>query len=217
VNLWYPEAVRHDGHPEKVYAGENLCLGAILHSMEGWMASALRNLERIERRASWPFSIDLQGAVYQHYPLNAPTWHAGNTKGNRETVGIEFEGIRDQFNDAQVSSAIRLLSWISDQCGWGGFDGRLFEHNQWYATQCPSGRVPWERIKSTSEGASPVWGDDVDIRPLDQAESIAALNKAAAVHGKAINDNEGFTIVEVVNGSPVPLAPGQRAYLFVTN
>lgn len=60
-------------------------------------------------------------------------------------------------------------------------------------------------------------GDDVEIRQLDQAESIDALNRAAEAHGKAINDNDGFTIVEVTKGSPVPLASGQRAYLFVTN
>ena len=64
---------------------------------------------------------------------------------------------------------------------------------------------------------SPTLEATVEIRALDQAESIDALNRAAEAHGKAINDNDGFTIVEVVSGSPVPLQPGQRAYLFVTN
>lgn len=65
--------------------------------------------------------------------------------------------------------------------------------------------------------------DEVRIKQLDQAESIAALNKAAEIHGQAINDQPSsfaeavpVTIVEITEGSPVPIPPGGHAFIFVT-
>jgi hypothetical protein len=67
----------------------------------------------------------------------------------------------------------------------------------------------WQRCYPSEEA-------DVEIRQLDQAESIAALNAAASAHGMAINDQEGLTVVEVTAGSPVQPPPGGHVYLFTT-
>lgn len=60
---------------------------------------------------------------------------------------------------------------------------------------------------------------DVEIRTLDQGESIAAINAAAASLGSALND-DGVTVVEVTGGLPDEvtkyLPAGGHAYLFTT-
>lgn len=83
----------------------------------------------------------------------------------------------------------------------------LFEKEEYWKTVDP---LPW--LVEISEQEE----EKVEVRPLSQGESIAALNAAASVHGAAINDQNGFTVVEIIAGCPVPLKPGQRAYIFVT-
>lgn len=178
--------------------------------MEGYEAGAWSVLDG-NAQASWHFSVMQDGRVFQHYDITEGCWHAGARAANLRLIGIEHEGRSGEpFTEAQIQASTALVAWIARERGWKPVrDATLVEH--WKVpgavTTCPNGRIPWSRYEE----------DDVQIRALDQAESIEALNKAAEVHGKAINDNDGFTIVEVVAGSPVPLAPGQRAYLFVTN
>jgi len=206
----YPKATWRPGPEWKTWGATNAGAGAILHSMEGYEAGAWGVLDSMSQ-ASWHFSVMRDGRVFQHYDLNESCWHAGGKASNERLLGIEHEGrTGEPFTEAQIGASVALVRWIAAEQGWTPERGvTLLEHREAPGanTTCPNGRVPWERYKE----------DDVQIRQLDQAESIAALNKAAEVHGKAINDNNGFTVVEVVQGSPVPLAPGQRAYLFVTN
>jgi hypothetical protein len=71
----------------------------------------------------------------------------------------------------------------------------------------------WPGVDAVSEYDQ---GGDVEYRELDQAESIAAINEAAASLGGALNDN-GQTVVEITAGVPQALtdrAPGKRWLLF---
>lgn len=77
------------------------------------------------------------------------------------------------------------------------------------APQKPAWAVAAESTDTTQEV-------EVEIRQLDQGESIAALNKAAAVHGMAINDQNGETVVEITKGSPIQPPPGGHVYAFTT-
>lgn len=60
---------------------------------------------------------------------------------------------------------------------------------------------------------------DVEVRTLDQAESIAAIESAGRSLGSALND-DGVTVVEVTSGLPADVAKylpaGGHAYLFTT-
>jgi len=88
----------------------------------------------------------------------------------------------------------------------------------------PGPLFPWDELFNRLAAQPPAIdltpfgeGDGaVEIRELDQGESISALNKAAAAHGGAINDQGGLTVVEVVAGSPVQPPPGGRVFLFTT-
>lgn len=212
MNLWYPGALRRDGPHLKVWPDCNRVEGVICHSMEGSIAAALVELDRADRQASWHFSVQANGLVQQHYPLTASPWHAGSYTQNIRLVGIEHEGrAGEPLTGPQETASVALVRWIAAEAGWSlERHTRLLEHNEVYATACPSGRIDWSKYVPAAEEAA------VEIRQLDQGESIAALNAVAAAHGAAITDRDGLTVVEVVAGSPVQPPPGGHVYLFTT-
>jgi len=148
---------------------------------------------------------------------------------NRDAVNAQLDYLRSQGLVAGIYTSVTMLEKYGLlgllETEWAGVPLWLANYSQWWANNVPAGAA---MVQYSGSGVIPgvpyvldlnyreEVEDAVEIRPLDQAESIEALNKAAEAHGMAINDNNGFTIVEVVSGSPVPLAPGQRAYLFVT-
>ncbi len=58
--------------------------------------------------------------------------------------------------------------------------------------------------------------EDVQTRPLDQSETIAAFGSVARDLGLALNDNQNLTWVEVIEGSPVQAPEGGHVYLVTT-
>lgn len=174
--LWYP------GPTDKVNPWPRIGKGAVLHSAEGSLGAALARLEddalpapgQPDLRVSWHFTVALDGTILQHYELEAQTWHATAT-GNPYYVGIEHEGsvATGPETDAQVQSDIRLCRWIASVDGWPAFtrdgDGRtLWEHNQLFATACPSGRIRWPDILK-----------ELNMPTPDVNATIAALVSAA--------------------------------------
>jgi len=122
--------------------------GAICHSMEGTLAAAFARLDG-PNMASWTGSVAKDGTVYQHYPLSACCWHAGHEERNILWAGWEFEGrMGEPLTPEQVDAAIGLLTWQAIQEGWDQVAPHvtLGEHNWYYPTACPSGRIPWDRI-----------------------------------------------------------------------
>jgi len=104
----------------------------------------LHNALFSDREASWTFSICkfMNGSIlYQHYPLDAVTWHAGY-QGNLWLVGIETEGIAPgKFTEAQYALLVKTLRWIKEAHQWklawrigdrqfisAALDSFLFEH-----------------------------------------------------------------------------------------
>jgi len=84
----------------------------------------------------------------------------------------------------------------------------------------PGPLFPWDDLFARLAYDPEPFGrdDDVQIRQLDQGESIAALNSAAVAHGLAINDQQGLTVVEVIDPpDPLPKPPaGGHGYYFTT-
>ena len=160
---YYPGAIQYPGPAGKVYAEANTVDGAILHSMQGSWAGAQTVLydENVDtsnryRAACWHFSILRSGEVYQHYPLDASPFHAGNGVDNRRLIGIEHEGgppgnLSEPLTAAQTVSSVALVRWIALTAGWEALTRhtRLLEHNETTSTQCPSGRIDWSRYMDT--------------------------------------------------------------------
>ena len=142
---WRPGPTSKQGYPG---AMSRTGKGVVLHSMEGSLAAALGELDNLERRASWHFSNPKSGPLLAHYELEAVTWHAGY-EANRLYVGVEHEGVAGQpLTESQIANDVGLLQWLWEKEHWLRFERRLtlWEHNEFMATACPSGRIPWAEI-----------------------------------------------------------------------
>lgn len=104
-------ARRRPGPAFKVYDTVNMGEGIVHHSMEGWFGGSMAELDKPERQASWMFSIDLAGQLWQHYPITASCWASGNGLANTHWWSIELEGLYSMpINDAQLATLRRLHS-----------------------------------------------------------------------------------------------------------
>jgi uncharacterized coiled-coil protein SlyX len=140
-------------------------LGIVNHSAEGYFGASPSSVMRA-RGNSWHLTIYRSGHVVQSYPLEALCWHAGS-KANYRYIGIEHEGkAGEPLTTAQLASSIKVNAEIARLRGWAsvrrGVTG--FEHNDFMATSCPSGRIPWSKIEAGTRVATPtIWGDVREI------------------------------------------------------
>ena len=156
-SIWLPSCVRDPGpssnldgyNPATVPGGDNpfgnQMTGVVLHSAEGYFGATAPSAVMRARGNSWCITIYQNGHRVQSYPLEALTWHAG-PKANYRYIGIEHEGVAGQpLTGPQQDSQIIVLNEIRDIRGWAnvqrGING--FEHNEFMATSCPSGRILW--------------------------------------------------------------------------
>ena len=131
-------------------------VGEVKHSMAGSWAAARSRLFNLEEEASWTFSVLKDGRIYQHYPLESVTWHAGYI-ANRHHIGIEHEGgsggpsgnTSEPLTERQYAATLALtreLRRLLPHLGPPSRETNLREHNEFMATACPSGRIPWARL-----------------------------------------------------------------------
>ena len=147
----YPLAVQAPGPSDKQgYPGlaVNAAKGVICHSMVGSYPNAYARLIGPDR-ASWQFSVRKDGMVLQHYPSLAVAWHAGSREWNGRLIGIEHEGggpadYGEPLTPEQLQASVKLVRWLSAAHNFPLVRAAgLYEHNEVYATACPSGRIPW--------------------------------------------------------------------------
>ena len=204
-DTWYPGAIRRDGPGAKVWPDVNVRRGAILHSMEGSIAGALRVLDG-PAQASWHFSVQTNGLVQQHYPIEASPWHAGNLQGNVTLIGIEHEGaVGEALTVPQREASTALVAWLGQTCGWVPSRdpaGRtLWEHREVGRTTCPNGRIPWEFY---APAEVPPEEEPVEVKALSQGETIATADAIFRRFGAIIADTEGETMEEIIDPAPPP-------------
>jgi N-acetyl-anhydromuramyl-L-alanine amidase AmpD len=156
--------------------------GAVVHSAEGSLSAAFSVLDGA-RRSSWHFTTAKDGSFYQHYPLQAVPWHAG-FEANIAYVGIECEGVAGEALTApQFNALVRVLKWVREQEQWGAVarGETLFEHNEFMATACPSGRIPWDAlIEAVMDVSGP--------QEIDLYRGLAAA---------AVNIREGWPLADL--------------------
>lgn len=164
VDEWVDWAVRRDGPPNKLYPQANKCDGIVFHSMEGWLGGSLRELDKPDRQSSWMFSVDLDGTLYQHYPVVASPWASGNFVANTSYWSVESAGLQGTpLNEQQIQTVVRLIGEWEDYTNvrarrpQGVNSGNLLLHREVATiyspnaggTACPSARYDpvWERLK----------------------------------------------------------------------
>jgi len=164
--MWLDFCIRLDGPKEKKgYPGVvSRTLGEIEgevdHSTEGPLDAALGELQKLERMASWTFTVPKAGPPLQHYPLTAITWHCGlpgdrrtdtSLVGNLTLVGIEHVDWPDNtLSDSQLYWSVEITRALRQMCPRIGarppaLRGNLFEHNWLSPTSCPSGLILWAK------------------------------------------------------------------------
>jgi hypothetical protein len=168
---WLDFAIRRDAPVSKQgYSGapqrtlEDI-EGEVKHSTEGPLLAAFGELDKLERRASWTFTIDADGTVYQHFPLESITWHCGvlgdrsadtSLIGNLTLVGEEhvdrIGGVQlAELTAAATISSIRVSLAIRRLCPKVAAHPATLRLNEWEHgwlswTACPSGLIPWDEI-----------------------------------------------------------------------
>jgi N-acetyl-anhydromuramyl-L-alanine amidase AmpD len=115
----YPNAIWRPGPASKTGYGDlvtNFAQGVVCHSMVGYYAGAMAELDKLTRRASWHFSVNQHGLVFQHYDTDKITWHCGSVFWNARLIGIEHEGGFDpedeSFTVPQRESSVKLVKWL---------------------------------------------------------------------------------------------------------
>lgn len=90
--------------------------------MVGYFAGAMIELDKLERRASWHFSVLQDGRVFQHYDSKAITWHCGTVYYNSRLIGIEHEGgykpTDEPLTPRQQDSSVKLVKWLAATHGF---------------------------------------------------------------------------------------------------
>ena len=121
TETWLDLAVRRLGPSSKTgYPGVSRrelgeIEGAVYHSVEGTLAGALAVLDG-PRPSSWTFTVGYD-IVYQHYPLEFITWHAGSPDANIKFVGIEHEGrAGEPLTPRQLDSNIHITRELRRLC-----------------------------------------------------------------------------------------------------
>ncbi len=182
----YSSSVPNGGNP---YG--NQMAGIVNHSAEGYFGTGNPSSVMRARGNSWHFTVLKNGKVWQHYPLEAMCWHAGS-KANYRYIGIEHEGkAGEALTTAQLAATIKLNAAIARNRGWVSIKRGVtgFQHNDFMATSCPSGRIPWSKIEAGTKVAAPtvpvgIWSDVKQISlsvTLQEPTYLVKLPDRAAV------------------------------------
>ena len=176
----------------------------VYHSLEGWRGAVMDILNG-PRRVSWLGTILLDGTLWNHYPLEAPTWTSGSIKANIRGAAWEFEGVKSSvpttFNigrgpitDPQVKTGaliFKFLQGVAPNLGvprlpYGFQEHRILTSG---ATECPSGRIRWTDIAAELGGDMPLTQDDKDWIDKRIKAAMGPVNAKGHERGTKINDN----------------------------
>lgn len=124
-----------------------------------------------DRVASWHYTVD-DKIIIQHIPDNEVAWHAGNSTGNRESIGIEICVNQDGSFDKAKQNAIWLIRKLMRD--YSIPIDRVVTHKHWSGKQCPAKLLP-------------VW--DKFIKELQVMDSTKLKMIRVEVDGKAILDS----------------------------
>ena len=202
---WLDFCIRLDGPKEKQgypgvpYGPLEEKEGEVDHSTEGPLSAALGELNKLERQASWHFTVPKAGPPLQHYPLEAITWHAGlpgdrrqdtSLIGNLTLIGVEHvDWPDDVLNANQLYWSAELTKAFRRLCPRiaarpPALRVNLWEHNWLSATSCPSGLIPWAKKLALLQEE-----DDMGMTPAEAADFTALKQRVAELVGEDLTDD----------------------------
>jgi hypothetical protein len=144
--------------------------GVLMHTMVGWLHTAIDMFNDPHRQASAHFGIAMDGRIHQWGPLGKGwmAWHA--EAANLTWYGIEHEDGGDQhkpLTDAQMAASAQVVELLSR---FAGFPLQVTDdpHGRGYGTHVMGGRA-WSHDGHTCPGPGPRAGQRKDIIELAKA------------------------------------------------
>lgn len=111
--------------------------GIVLHNTASTFNSALSWLCNPEAQASCHLIIGRDGTVACIVPFSKKAWHAGNSRVNASTIGIEIEATETKKGMTPVQEKV-LKSWIKWFCHQYGIKKEgITPHRNHSSTDCP--------------------------------------------------------------------------------
>lgn len=108
--------LRGEGNYTKAHRPPQAIRKIVVHVTEGSFAGSTQWLRNHRAHASAHFIVGRDGSIVQLVHQSDIAWHAGNPRVNRESIGIEHEGMTYDpagFTAAEVDASARLAAWIA--------------------------------------------------------------------------------------------------------
>ena len=88
-----------------------------------------------ERKASWHFSVD-DKEIYQAQSCNFEMWHAGDSTGNKNSIGIEI--CQSDNKDTQEKIYLNAIELVKILMKYYNIPiNKVVQHNKWSGKDCP--------------------------------------------------------------------------------
>jgi N-acetyl-anhydromuramyl-L-alanine amidase AmpD len=87
----------------------------VVHVTEGSFLGSVRWLRNRRSHGSSHYIVSRRGEVIQLVSITDVAWHAGNSRTNRHSIGIEHEGwtFRGEFTEAQYKASAELVAYLA--------------------------------------------------------------------------------------------------------
>jgi len=90
----------------------------VIHDTEGRFIGSIRALQSPRRDASAHFVVSRRGQIVQLVPVTDVAWHAGNSRWNLHSIGIEHEGWIDRrYTEPEYHASAQLVAYLAHR--WG--------------------------------------------------------------------------------------------------
>lgn len=154
---WFDWAIRDPGPEEKLWPDADV-EGVTFHSAVGSAATVISIVKGpASNNRSVIGVIHYDGALTQFYSVRRSPWANGNKIANMKFKGFEFEGggfwpngtpnFSEPWTEKQKATGARILKeMLADKGLPLVVKQTCREHNEFFPTACPSGRVPWTQI-----------------------------------------------------------------------
>ena len=153
------------------YTGNNPCNYITIHETSNWSkgANALMHANYINSgsEVTWHYTVDDKNII-QHYNDTVQCWHAGNDKGNFESIGIEICVNPESNFLIACNNAIDLTAFLMKKHNIP--IDKVVQHNYWSGKNCPL------QIRGGKHGIT--WNDFITKVKNKQGSTVKPVNNS---------------------------------------
>ena len=112
--------IRHTPNKTETNRTRRTIDAIVIHDTEGRFIGSVRALQNARRDASAHFVVSRRGQIVQLVPVTDVAWHAGNSRWNLHSIGIEHEGWANRpksYTPAEYRASAELVAYLAHR--WG--------------------------------------------------------------------------------------------------